>query len=121
MARKRRIGVKRVYDAPAESDGRRILVDRLWPRGVRKEDAVIDEWLKELAPSAELRKWFGHSPERWDEFRKRYHAELERNPEGLERLIELCRAGPVTLVFGARDEAHNNAVALKEYLERKSV
>ena len=118
MARKPRIGIKRAYDAPTKSDGRRILVDRLWPRGLSKEDAAIDEWLKEVAPSNELRKWFGHSPDRWDEFRKRYHAELERNPDGLDRLIELCRAGPVTLVFGAKDDVHNNAVALKEYLER---
>lgn len=114
-----RIDTKRIYDPPAKSDGRRILVDRVWPRGLRKEDVALDEWLKEVAPSTELRKWFGHSADRWDEFRKRYHAELEQNGEAVAKLVELCRKGHVTLLFGTREEAHNNAVALKEFLERK--
>ena len=119
MPRTLRVDTKRIYAPPAKSDGRRILVDRVWPRGLRKEDVALDEWLKDIAPSTELRKWFGHSADRWDEFRKRYHAELEQNSQGVAQLVELCRDGGVTLLFGARDETHNNAVALKEYLERK--
>ena len=119
MPRGHRIAVKRVYDEPAKSDGRRILVDRIWPRGLKKEDARLDDWLMDVAPSTELRKWFGHSADRWDEFRKRYRAELGENREALDRLIELCRGGRVTLLFGAKDEAHNNAVALKEFIEEE--
>lgn len=107
--------LKRAYEPAAESDGMRVLVDRLWPRGLDKQHAAIDEWLKELAPSAELRKWFGHEPERWDEFRQRYAAELAGN-ETLERLRALARQQHVTLVYAAHDEAHNNAVALRDYL-----
>ena len=113
------IDLKRVYDPPANSDGRRILVDRIWPRGITKADLQIDAWLKDLAPSTELRKWFGHDPAKWDEFRKRYAGELEQRSEALEELVEKARAGHVTLVFSAKDTEHNNAVALKEHLERR--
>jgi len=110
--------IKRVY-APADpSDGKRVLVDRLWPRGLTKERASVDVWMRDIAPSEELRKWFGHEPERWQEFRRRYHGELDRNPDALARLREMAEDGPVTLLFGAKDEEHNQAVALKEYLER---
>jgi len=120
MARKSsRIRLKRVYDEPAKTDGTRVLVDRIWPRGLRKDEAAIDEWLKEIAPSTELRKWFGHEPERWEEFRKRYEAELAKNEAAVERLLDLCRKDTVTLVYAARDDEHNNAVVLKELLERK--
>lgn len=119
MARKHRIRLKRVYDEPAKEDGVRVLIDRIWPRGVRKDEAALDEWLKEVAPSTELRKWFGHSPERWPEFRKRYEAELEKNQEAFDRLVDLCRKSDVTLLYAARDDAHNNAVVLKELIERE--
>jgi uncharacterized protein YeaO (DUF488 family) len=114
-----RIGLKRVYDPPAKSDGRRVLVDRLWPRGIARDDLRIDAWLKELAPSAELRKWFGHEAAKWDEFRKRYARELEQRSEALEELLDEARAGRVTLVYSAKDVEHNNAVALREHLERR--
>jgi uncharacterized protein YeaO (DUF488 family) len=113
------IDLKRAYDPPARSDGRRILVDRVWPRGIARDDLEIDAWLKDLAPSTALRKWFGHDPVKWDEFRKRYGRELEQRVDALEELVEMARAGRVTLVFGARDTEHNNAVALKEHLERR--
>jgi uncharacterized protein YeaO (DUF488 family) len=113
------IDLQRAYDPPAKSGGRRILVDRVWPRGIAKHDLRIDAWLKDLAPSTELRKWFGHDPKKWDEFRKRYARELEQRSEALEELLEKARAGHVTLVFGAKDAEHNNAVALKEHLERR--
>ena len=113
------IDLKRAYDPPAKSDGRRILVDRVWPRGIAKEDLQIDAWLKDLAPSTELRKWFGHDPTKWDEFRKRYARELEQHADALEELVEKARAGYVTLVFSAKDTERNNAAALKEHLERR--
>jgi uncharacterized protein YeaO (DUF488 family) len=113
------IDLKRAYDPPARSDGRRILVDRVWPRGIAKDDLQIDAWLKDLAPSTELRKWFGHDPAKWDEFRKRYARELEQRSEAFEELLENARAGQVTLICSARDPAHNNAVALREHLERR--
>jgi uncharacterized protein YeaO (DUF488 family) len=113
------IDLKRAYDPPARSDGRRILVDRVWPRGIAKDDLQIDAWLKVLAPSTGLRKWFGHDPAKWDEFKKRYARELEQRSEALEDLVEKARAGHVTLVFGAKDTEHNNAVALREILERR--
>ena len=113
------IDLKRAYDPPAKSDGRRILVDRVWPRGIARDDLRIDAWLKDLAPSTELRKWFGHDPAKWDEFRKRYARELEQRSDALEELVKKARAGHITLVFGARDPEHNNAVALKEDLERR--
>ncbi|WP_066729743.1 DUF488 domain-containing protein [Desulfuromonas sp. DDH964] len=112
------IAVKRAYEEPSAKDGRRILVDRIWPRGRSKEVMQLDAWLKEVAPSDELRKWFGHEPEKWPEFKRRYFAELDDHPEAVAELRGLLGRGRVTLVFGARDEAHNNAVALKEYLER---
>jgi uncharacterized protein YeaO (DUF488 family) len=111
-----RIRLKRAYEAPAAADGTRILVDRLWPRGVKKADAAIDDWMKELSPSTELRKWFGHDPARWEEFRSRFAAELRQHPEQLDRLRDLARHGTVTLVYGARDEVHNDAVVLRDLL-----
>jgi len=110
------IGVKRVYDAPEARDGTRILVDRLWPRGLTMEKARVDLWLKEIAPSDALRKWFGHDPEKWRAFRSRYFRELEAQSDAVSRLRKEARAGSVTLVYGARDTEHNNAVALREFL-----
>jgi uncharacterized protein YeaO (DUF488 family) len=115
------IQVKRVYEPVAKRDGKRFLVDRLWPRGVKKEALSLKGWLKDLAPSAGLRKWFNHDPTRWNEFRRRYFAELDGKAEALRPLVTAARRGKVTLLFGARDNERNNAVALKAYLERKSV
>jgi uncharacterized protein YeaO (DUF488 family) len=112
------IRLKRVYDKPANADARRVLVDRIWPRGLSKQEARVDEWLKELAPSTELRKWFGHEPGRWKEFKKRYAAELENQREQVEQLAQAAKKRTVTLLFGAKDIKHNNAVALKECIER---
>ena len=114
-----KIQLERVYTARTNARGKRILVDRLWPRGVRKDALKLDLWLRELAPSNELRKWFGHDPRRWEEFERRYYSELRR-PERQEQLYELlalARKGPVTLLYGARDEEHNEAVALRKFLE----
>jgi uncharacterized protein YeaO (DUF488 family) len=111
--------VKRAYDPPGRNDGCRVLVDRLWPRGVSREEARIEVWLKEIAPSDELRKWFGHDPDKWTGFRQRYFAELEQKEELVAELAEKARVGSLTLVFGAKDEEHNNAVALREYLEKR--
>jgi uncharacterized protein YeaO (DUF488 family) len=108
--------LKRVYEPSDKNDGTRILVDRLWPRGMTKAKAGVDIWLKELAPSAELRKWFGHDPDKWTEFKKRYRAELEENDEQLARLREEIKKGAVTLLYGAKDEEHNDAVVLAEFL-----
>src|SRR5699024_1268007 len=110
---------KRAYEAAADDDGTRVLVDRIWPRGVSKDKAALDEWLKSVAPSTALRKWFGHDPAKWDEFRTRYRQELQADEraEGLRRLRALHEAGPMTLVFAARDEEHNNAVLLKQLLQ----
>jgi uncharacterized protein YeaO (DUF488 family) len=113
-----KIQLKRAYQPSAEADGHRILVDRLWPRGVSKKEAHIDFWMKSLAPSDELRQWFGHKPEKWREFKQRYFDELDRMPAEVGELLNEARRGTVTLIFAARDETHNNAVALKEYLER---
>jgi uncharacterized protein YeaO (DUF488 family) len=110
------IRLKRVFAPPAQSDGERILVDRLWPRGMRKEAAALDGWMKELAPSTELRRWFGHDPARWEGFRKRYEAELRQHRELLDELRGRARKHTVTLLFAARDEAHNEAVVLKDVL-----
>jgi uncharacterized protein YeaO (DUF488 family) len=110
------INLKRAYEPPAASDGQRILVDRLWPRGVRKADLQIEDWLKDIAPSAELRRWFGHDPERWGEFQRRYRRELRQLPAGLSELRRRVRNGPITLVYAARDEAHNDAVVLRNVL-----
>ncbi|AZO05880.1 MULTISPECIES: DUF488 domain-containing protein [unclassified Mesorhizobium] len=114
------VAVKRIYEAPEKADGRRVLVDRIWPRGIAKKDAALTLWLKEIAPSDELRKWFGHEPERWAEFQKRYRAELDANGEAVAQLRGLLRGGKVTLLYGAHDEAHNNAVALAGYLEAQA-
>jgi uncharacterized protein YeaO (DUF488 family) len=111
------IRIKRVYDPVSPDDGRRILVDRLWPRGVKKEAARIDEWLKEIAPSDELRKWFSHDPAKWPEFRNRYRKELKVNAQLLEHLREETKKGKVTLLFSAKDSEHNNAAVLKNILE----
>ena len=113
------VKLKRAYDTAARSDGRRILVDRIWPRGVAREQLRIADWIKDAAPSPGLRKWFGHAPARWPEFKRRYFRELDRHPEALAPLVEQSRAGTVTLVFAAKDAEHNNAVALKDYLQSK--
>ena len=112
------IRLKRVYDPPKMQDGFRVLVDRIWPRGVRKEDARIDRWLKELAPSTDLRKWFNHEPAKWDRFRERYWEQLDAQREAITLLRERSDGRLVTLVYAAKDREHNNAVALKQYLER---
>lgn len=111
------IRCKRAYDKASPDDGTRVLVDRFWPRGVSKEDAALDEWCREIAPSDELREWFDHEPEKWDEFRRRYHDELDAKGEVVESLREEAEEGRLTLVYAARDRKHNNAVALKKYLE----
>jgi len=112
----RTIGLKRVYDPPAPRDGLRVLVDRLWPRGLAKADAHVDLWLKDVAPSGALRQWFGHDPARWDGFRRRYAAELGDNPAAFAALQALVRARRVTLLFAAKDPAHNHALALTQML-----
>lgn len=108
--------IKRVYEEPSRDDGMRILVDRLWPRGLTKEKASIDLWLKEVAPSTELRKWFGHDPDKWKEFQKRYRQELRDNKELVSLLKKKIKKGTVTLVYGAKHEKHNEALVLKEWL-----
>jgi uncharacterized protein YeaO (DUF488 family) len=110
------IHLKRAYSPPSPADGIRVLVDRLWPRGLRKSDAAIDRWLKDVAPSTELRRWFGHDPARWDEFRRRYRAELSHETDLLDELRTIARKGPLTLVYAARDELHNEAVVLRDVL-----
>ncbi|MBY5454168.1 DUF488 domain-containing protein [Rhizobium ruizarguesonis] len=111
-----RVKLKRAYETPTADDGIRVLVDRLWPRGIKKSEAAIDHWLKELAPSTDLRKWFGHDPARWVEFRRRYMAEIEEHGDELDRLRALMAEGTVTLVYSAHDETHNDAVVLEEVL-----
>lgn len=110
------VKLKRAYERPTRADGTRILIDRLWPRGVKKVDAALDQWAKELAPSTALRKWFGHDPARWQEFRQRYAKEVRQHPDQLRQLRALARKGPITLVFSARDEKHNDAVALRDVI-----
>jgi uncharacterized protein YeaO (DUF488 family) len=110
------IKLKRVYEESAKEDGMRVLVDRLWPRGLTKEKASVDIWLKEIAPSAGLRKWFHHDPEKWIEFKKRYLLELKGKKEQIELLKKQLKKGTVTLVYGSRDEEHNEALVLKEWL-----
>lgn len=117
MSKQGDIQLKRVYDPAARGDGTRVLVDRVWPRGMRKEQAAVDRWLRDVAPSSELRKWFGHDPERWPEFKRRYREELAAGPPALYELIDLCRDGTVTLLFGARDRERNQAVVLREVVE----
>lgn len=114
-----RVWLRRAYETPTHNDGRRVLIDRMWPRGIAKTDADIDDWLRELAPSDELRRWFGHDPERWTEFEQRYRAELDDHDELVERLVDWTRRGRVTLVFAARDEVHNNAVVLRKVVEER--
>jgi len=109
-----KLKIKRVYDKPAEEDGTRILVDRLWPRGLTKQKAKVDVWLKDIAPSTELRKWFAHDPEKWKEFIKKYKQELHEKNEQAAILKEYLKQGTVTLVYGARDELHNEALVIKE-------
>jgi uncharacterized protein YeaO (DUF488 family) len=113
-----KIKIKRVYDEAKKEDGKRILVDRLWPRGLTKTRAKVDLWLKEIAPSVALRKWFGHERSKWGEFKRRYSAELERNKDQLSLLKREVSASKVTLVYGAKDREHNGAVVLKDFLER---
>jgi len=113
-----KVRVKRVYERPGKDDGRRILVDRLWPRGLTRDKASVDLWLKDIAPCTELRKWFGHDPGRWEEFRKRYLAELKGNSEPIRILQQEMARNTVTLVYGANDEEHNQAIIIREYLER---
>lgn len=110
------IRLKRVYEQSAPDDGTRILIDRLWPRGVKKEDAALDQWMKDLAPSTALRKWFGHDPVRWQEFRKRYAEEVRLHADQLKQLRALAHKSPITLVYAASDQIHNDAVALKDLL-----
>jgi uncharacterized protein YeaO (DUF488 family) len=112
------IRLKRAYEPVSPADGKRILVERLWPRGVRKEQAALDEWLKDIAPSQELRRWFAHDPAKWVEFERRYLQELEGNPEQVAYLEQIVSQGPVTFVYAARDEQHNSALILKRYIER---
>ena len=112
------IRLKRAYDPPARSDGRRYLVERLWPRGMKKETLEIEAWLKDVAPSATLRTWFSHDPDKWPEFRKRYFAELDTS-KAWQPLADAAKSGAVTLVYSSRESEHNCAVALKDYLEKK--
>ena len=111
------IKVKRIYDPPSPDDGKRILIDRLWPRGMKKEKAHIDEWLKEISPSNELRKWYSHDPAKWSEFQKRYRAEISKQKELLKRIRNEGKKGTVTLLFSTKELELNNAVALKEIIE----
>ena len=112
------IELARAYHAPATKGHYRVLIDRLWPRGVKKEDLKIDDWTKDLAPSTELRKWFNHDPERWDEFRKRYFKELDTNADQVSELLESAGGRTLLLLYGAKDEEHNQAVVLKEWMEK---
>ena len=115
------VKLKRAYEHPASDDGVRILVDRLWPRGVSKIDAALDQWMKEIAPSTELRKWFGHDPERWPEFRVRYAEEICQHVDQLQQLRELACSQTITLVYSAHDEAHNDAVVLRDFLLGRTI
>jgi uncharacterized protein YeaO (DUF488 family) len=114
------VRLKRAYEKASRGDGARVLIDRLWPRGVTKKDAAIDHWLKEIAPSTDLRKWFGHDPARWTAFRRRYSNEIRANRKPLQALRALARKGPITLVYGAHDETHNDAVVLRNVLLGRS-
>lgn len=114
-----RVRARRVYEPPTAADGRRVLVDRLWPRGLSKARAALDDWEKDVAPSTELRRWFGHDPARWEEFVRRYRQELEERPEALQRLLAAADVGPITLLYAARDERHNEAVVLQHVLAER--
>lgn len=111
------IRTKRVYDEATADDGARYLVERLWPRGIKKENLVMDAWLKEVAPSVELRQWFSHDPDKWEEFKRRYRTELDANPVAWQPLLDAARRGNITLLYAARDIEHNSAVLLKSYLD----
>ncbi|MEO8900992.1 MAG: DUF488 family protein [Polyangiaceae bacterium] len=121
MTRRRKLTIKtkRAYDAPARADGCRILVDRIWPRGLSKADAALDVWIKDVAPSTALRQWFGHDPSKWATFTRKYFGELAKKQESVELVLEARTGSTVTFLFGAKDVQHNNAVALKEYLEQR--
>lgn len=123
MANRIKVGnlkLKRAYEPPSENDGTRILIDRLWPRGVSKADAALDQWVKEIAPSTELRKWFGHDPARWHEFQHRYLDEIKQHADLVSDLRRRARQGVVTLIYSAHDEAHNDAIVLRDFLLEKS-
>lgn len=113
------VRTKRIYEQASEGDGRRVLVDRLWPRGISKERARVDHWARSIAPSDALRKWYGHDPSKWEEFRRRYFAELDANPEGVAELRAALGSGTATLLFSSKEEDLNNARALREYLEER--
>ena len=113
------IRIKRVYDPPDREDGVRLLVERLWPRGMKKGELRMDAWVRDVAPSAPLRQWFAHDPARWSQFRRRYFAELARQPEAWKPILQAAQRGNVTLLYSARDEKHNNALALKDYLGKR--
>ncbi len=113
------ITFKRAYDPVSRADGRRFLVERLWPRGVSKAELHVEAWLRDVGPSTGLRQWFGHDPEKWDEFRRRYRAELDSHPEAWRPIVSAARRGRVTLIYSSHDTEHNNAVALRDYLEKK--
>lgn len=114
------VKLKRVYEEPSDSDGTRILVDRLWPRGLTKEKAKVDVWLKDIAPTTELRKWFNHEPSKWLEFKKRYQAEIINNTGAVAALKKHLENGKATIVYGAKDKEHNDAVVIKQYIDKKS-
>jgi uncharacterized protein YeaO (DUF488 family) len=114
------IKIKRIYDTPKPDDGIRILVDRLWPRGLSKEKARVDLWLKEIAPSNELRKWYGHDPKKWAEFKKRYFKDLDMKRELVNQIVQKTKEGDVTLLYSSKEEKLNNAAAVKEYIEKRS-
>jgi uncharacterized protein YeaO (DUF488 family) len=111
------IKIKRVHEPPSPDDGKRILIDRLWPRGLKKEEAHVGEWMKDIAPSSDLRKWFGHDPAKWSGFKRRFFKELQGKQEQIDRIADSAGKGPVTLLFGSKEERFNNAAALKEYIE----
>lgn len=113
------VKIKRIYEPPSRSDGKRVYVDRLWPRGLRKEQAHFDEWIRDISPSDELRKWFGHDPSKWQEFRSRYKAEMKTRKDFIEKLRDYSEKGTVTLLYSAKDEEHNNALVIKEVIEGK--
>lgn len=115
------VKIKRAYASPSRLDGYRVLVDRLWPRGISKSDVRIDEWQKDCAPSTELRKWFGHDANKWDKFKQRYTSELEANKEKVADFVNRAKKGPITLVYGAKDEQHNQAVVLKRFIEDRII
>ena len=114
------ITIKRAYDPPADSDGFRVLIDRLWPRGIKKQDAAVDSWLKEIAPTTELRKWFNHDPEKFDTFRTKYELELDENTKSVQQIADQLNQGPITLVYAARETEFNHAVVLRDYLLKPS-